>query len=263
MDFKNILYTPLDCPPVPEFDKEELMKWLDDNAAALHSNTILAEASGMFPGNRIKNYPWNFKMPYLGLSGYVAGFDKKFPQLVDYFINAFGLKQSEVIGILLLPIKSTHTGYGFAHQDFDFRALRMYLDFEYPEENKLYLHFTKEPHDKFTDWFFKAKDNNVSIDTYIQPGKVEARILKPTQCFYLDNVRAQHSVWTGRPGNNRLAVQVMTTFSTNTELAEKRIGDLVKRSAEKYADYAVHWSADQSQHPYYVAPEAGIEPTTN
>lgn len=233
----NTLYTPLDCPDRPAYDIGVLKQWIAEQHLRLKEIRTHMHQGNNIGEHVVKNYPWAPVNPFnRTFGGWQGDFDKKFPELANYFSSAFGLSIDDINNLLVLPVKDDHTGM-FWHQDPDENGLRMYLDFE-DTVNGLVLKKTKIAYEKqpaISARYFPA-GNAPNIEDYLQDEVYDCRILKPSQCFYLNNVRAAHSTVINNAGKSRIAVII---YHNKSQLVLDKISELVERSVEKYKDYAI------------------------
>jgi len=238
MNIFDIVYTPLDTPPMPSIDIGKVMNWIDDNHSKLHQyNQILINQSITGEGTQGNNYPWKLTPVYLNNEivspGWLNNFNTIFPELSSHFHNAFGLSLVDLGGIVLLPTVSTHNGLGFWHQDPDKIGLRMYLEFD-DFDNQLLVKKTKVKHTTQQD------QTVVSFDDMLQPDIIDCKISSNTQCFFINNVNAAHTIYTNVPGKTRIAVLFTEKYSNQNALISK-IESLVVNSAKKFSDYSIIW----------------------
>ena len=217
MNYLDILYTPLDTSPLPAFNIDRLLSWIDDNKDKQHIQNR-ADSSKM-----VSKYPWNIIYPKT-LGKWQYNFNIEFPELAEYFSSCFDLAPQDVLGVVLLPVKSEFTGVGFWHSDPDVLGLRMYL--ENKESNDFLLvrptveaYITRPP-------FTLSTDNS---DIKLQDSIYSAKLLNPTQSYFINNVRAMHAVTTSSAGILRIAALIFVS----PHVAE-RMQELIIRSAEKF-----------------------------
>lgn len=238
----DIVYTPLDCPPMPTIQISAVRDWIKRT----HNNEqqmILKNYYNNKTGEKHygEKYPWNLTFAKWEMWdhqwGWLNNFDNEFPVLSTYLYEAFGVLNEEIGHVSLLPTKDNFTGIGFWHNDLDNFGLRMYLEFEHLNENKLLMKKTKLPNVKLKDYGF-SKEYNYKSDE-LQDEVLECKMVSSTQCFYINNVRSVHTTYTAKPGN-RIAVFVSPKPSCNKIVWEKT-EDLVYRSAQKFKDYAIFY----------------------
>jgi hypothetical protein len=235
MEFENILYTPLDVPPKPNFDLNQLKFWLNEKYKSVEYKEWLIKNG--FAGEKIfKNYGWNVVVAYFNMMdagpGWIEDFDKEFPQLSEYIYSCFGFDLDRLGSIVFLPVKKDHIGLGDWHQDRDSYALRHYFAFDYPDKNKLLLRKTKEPYNIIQN--IHSND----IESYLDNSIYECDIRSSTQSYYLNNVRAAHATYTEVPNVDRIATIVSGKINSTKENFEI-IKDLVLRSAEKFPESVI------------------------
>jgi hypothetical protein len=244
MDLNDILYTPLDVDPKPEFDLGKLKIWLDNNYQSLSKYKNIIADSNYSAENTISGYPWNLTVAYWNLfndnhHGWLGGFNNEFPELSKYLYRCFNLSIDDIGMIVFLPIKQDHKGFGFWHNDADWYGLRHYLCFDQPEKNKLLLKKTKKAFNERPNF-----DLPINESLHLQEETLECKILSPTQSFFLNNVRSVHSTYTEIPNVNRISAFVICKFGQRKSFIEK-IEPLIIKSAEKYKDYAIMWDEEK------------------
>ena len=230
----DILYTPLDIPEPPAFDYEEFVAW------AKQSNDQYV------PGRRDaskvtdpESYPWN--IVYAKLDGqWHNGFDVKFPALAKFFSEGFRLEPSQIKNIIALPVKENFIGTGFWHADPDESGLRVYLAND-ETDNFLLIRPTVEPYDHRPPG--RVLPNN-GIHPTVQTGvEYSAKLLKPNQGFFINNIRGIHAARTNVMNNKRIAVIIsLVGKSSPLATAGESTKQLIIDSAKKYADYSIHWT---------------------
>jgi len=238
MDFENILYTPLDTPPLPNFDLDKIYHWLEVSHREQERwrkkiSKFTSENAGF-----IVNYPWNISIAYFNMTGkgpgWLNGFEEQFPEISQYISTCFDIPIENFGSVVMLPMKSTTIGAGFYHQDHDWYGLRMYLEFEDYENNSLMIRRTKVPYSKQT-----MIETPVNEDL-LQDKEIKAKILNNRQCWYINNVRACHSTFVKEPGKKRIAVLLTSRF-TNFDIVFPKVKKLVMNSVKKYTDYVIQW----------------------
>jgi len=251
-DLFDILYTPLDCPPMPKIDVDKLDLWQQDrvnnfdknksaSAAELQSNarTWFMKKS-FFQGDQ-NQYPWDLSMLYYNKNnsnvGWLGGFDKEFPELVEYINSAFGIPVHEFGTVLLLPVKKSHTGI-YWHRDDDTSGLRMYIEHEDPVNNTLIMRRSVTRDRWPLPWQY---DITRPLNGF-QEEDLTCNIVSKNQCFFLNNIRALHATVTKAPERRRFTLLFGDKLN---RVMPNRINqlteDLIKRSAEKYKEQAILW----------------------
>jgi hypothetical protein len=240
MELLDILYTPLDLPPPPKVDVAELQSWMDDNKKIIHAVNMHAyDIQLCLCQNKKIVWPWDHSFAYYNWAnqgpGWIANFDKKFPELSKYMYEVFDIPIEELGNIVILPVKTKHIGHGFLHADPGDFGLRIYLEFEHIGENKLFIQKTKLPYEHNIWPVEYPIDPNL-----LQPEEIECKTLSPRSCWFVNNVRAFHRTYTAVENSNRIAVIVSGTYDGEKPIMD-RMKDKIIASAEKYKDYAVLW----------------------
>lgn len=227
----DILYTPLLTSPVPSYDYTKLLSWVHKFYA---TQTIQQrpDASEHITGNI---YPWTIVYAKY-MKSWCFNFDKEFPQLASFFADAYKLSSSEIDSVVLLPVKDNHRGLGFWHRDPDKWGLRMYLE-NTELENSLLIKPTKLPYNLHSE--LQAQVDPVGPWEFIQDVQYVANIPNPQQVFYLNNVRAIHTVNKSIPDSKRFAV-IVSTGKPMIAMPE-HLQNLIVTSAEHYKDSAIFW----------------------
>lgn len=238
MNIFDVVYTPLDTPPMPEVDVPKLINWIEENHSKLKPQTKVLNDTDLIADEKYGNsYPWKFTPIYLDTelisTGWLGDFNTIFPELSNYFYTAFGLELEDLGCVVLLPTFHTHTGLGFWHQDVDKVGLRMYLEFD-DFENKLLVRKTK------TKLNSKLDHNDPSLEDILQSEIIDCNILHKNQCFFLNNVNAAHNIYTAVPGKIRIAALIAEKGS-NQDIILTKIESLVVNSAKKFSDYSIIW----------------------
>lgn len=234
----DILYTPLDVPDLPSsFDIEKLERWMKNvypqkelHSTIWTSNAILGE-----------KYPWDLTFAHYSNNrdinfGWIDNFDKEFPELVEYFTKSFNINEEDIGVITFLPMRENFTGLGFWHSDVDETGIRLYFANELPEKNPLLIMPTKEA--------YTSRPKFQAVETpreeMFRVDKIqECKILKSTQAYYLNNVRAVHSPLINEPCK-RISSFITPRWNTLDKFKEGT-KDLIVNSAIKYKDFSIMW----------------------
>lgn len=233
----EILYTPLDTPELPIIDVSELKIWIESHQH--YSPTY--DARHRVPSHL---YPWD--LCYIKENGkWLHEFNAKFPTLADYISSAFNLQPNDITAAGFLHTKADFEGLGFWHADVDPTGLRFYIENE-ETEDFLLIKPTIEPYnhnpiEKMQN--FPEGINAVGDSPQIQNNIVySAKLLKPTQCFYLNNVRGIHAAKTNKKGCSRIICLLTVDPKTSAQNMPELLKKLIVNSAKKYKDYAIIWN---------------------
>ena len=231
MNLLDVLYTPLDCPDTPKTDIPKLLNWIDQLKSEQNINNRV-DASNM--PHLANDYPWNIIYARHNKKWF-RDFDKEFPELAEFFSSAYQLKESDINSIVLLPVKPEFEGLGFWHSDPDPNSygLRLYIENQETDDDFLYIRPSVEPYHSRPDYGLRSSFSNTPLQDVIH----SAKLYKPTQAFYLNNVRAVHAINTKKAGVLRIAAIITTLDYTLID----HINDLVVNSAKKFSDYAIYW----------------------
>lgn len=107
MDPLDILYTPLDTEPIPNFDMSKLIDWISKNQQQVVATR--KDASLITPREL---YPWDITYP-MTYNIWRGNFNILFPELAKFFYTAYNLEEKDLVTIVLLPIRSDFVGTGF------------------------------------------------------------------------------------------------------------------------------------------------------
>jgi hypothetical protein len=234
MNFLDILYTPIDLPPCPEIDIGRLKKWLLDSYPK-QSHLINMTAGEIQAHNKLKdNYPWNFT--FAKFFDWQNGFDTEFPELVEYITKIYGLSESELGVVAVLPIRDNPSKIKFWHTDPDKFGLRFYVAHDRYKENVIVL---KKGKPGVPDSIMHGKSFEETDDRLINEKVYRTENVHPRQPFYLNNWNAAHAIELNTEGE-RIAILLGTdnALDDSPEFL-KRINDLIVRSALKYHNKAV------------------------
>lgn len=233
----DIIYTPLDIPPIPDnFDINKFKQWCKDVYPQKHLRRARLKVPEVLFGEQ---YPWDLAWPYV--CGWLDDFEKIFPEMADYFCQAFGLEIQDIETISLLPVRDNIQGLGFWHFDKDISGLRLYIENTEPDENPILFRQTRIPYtvqnEKYAGWLSKKLNISVPwLDDKILTGK----ILRPRQAFYINNIRSVHSPYITKK-SDRISCIIQGNPRTE-KIIQQKTKDLIVRSAEKYRDYALFWN---------------------
>lgn len=237
----DILYTPLDVPDLPNsFSLEKLETWIQK----VYPQKQLQECRWTSAKILGETYPWNLTFAHYtddenNSSEWLDNFDKEFPELVSYFSEAFNIEYTDIGVITFLPMRPEKTGLGFWHSDVDESGLRLYFENELPEKNPLLIMPTKFPYDRRPNKLFKSVET-ARDDMFQRNKQIICPVLKPTQAYYLNNIRAVHSPYINKPCK-RISCFITPKWST-LESVKNKTKDLIVNSANKFKDHAIFWS---------------------
>ena len=238
----DIVYTPLDLPSPPMFDKVRLYEWI----ASTHNNPIQTELKHTYKNAVAESifgdkYPWDLVFAYFDVYNHRLGwqdsFKDVFPELSYYLHNVFNIDEGDLGQISLLPIRSTSNGIGFWHNDVDRYGMRVYLDFEDNENNSLLVKKTKLPVEEWASLGI-SQEYDWNPD-HLQKEIYTCKMIRPDQCFYLNNLRAVHTTYVTKP-SKRIAAFISGRPDTNQKIW-KNTAEIIVNSAKKYKDYAIMW----------------------
>lgn len=239
IEYKNLIYLPLDLE-TPEVDETEFLAWFEDT----HNRDQISEinssdgvslsgeySKSLLPAQNNKNvYPWNIVYLHRHLRK-TANFDRcleKFPAIKDY-IDRLPFDSNASISIL-----RQHPGVDVGiHTDFDlWFGIRFYLINK--SNARIFFQPAKNPTSNrltaFTD-----DGKRIPWDQLVNDEKIYARYPTPRCSFHLTSTHAVHGV-EAVPEDIDCA---RITFFFTGKLNPIKYADLLKRSLDKYGDYAI------------------------
>ena len=191
MDITDILYTPLDIPPLPQFDISDIKAWIAKNQSQEVSHE--KDASQLL-GNR---YPWNIVYARQDTQ-WLNGFSQQFPELAKFFYEAFGLDENDLEVVCFLPLRTDFEGIGFWHADPDESGLRLYLENSDAENADLLIKPTTK---KFNSRKELGVIPRTGICDKVQQDVMHTVVPVPgPQANFLNNINAVHAVNTANLG---------------------------------------------------------------
>ena len=230
-NINEILYTPIDSEPVPNYDLNKLLDWVKN-----HQAQELAVRRDSSKHETLANvYPWDIVYPKHN-GKWKFDFKEEFPEIANYFSSAFKLNEKDINSVVLLPIKNNFTGTGFWHNDPDPYGLRIYLENEEPGEFLL-IKPTVEPYNEHRSFGPGSVDPvipNIKLQNVIHSAKLK----NSRQVFYLNTTRAVHAVQVPQLGKLRIAV-IVTVFG-NADI-NNHLNNLICTSADKFSEHALYW----------------------
>jgi hypothetical protein len=234
MNFLDILYTPIDLPPCPEINVKQLKDWLKESYP-LQKHIIDMTAGEIQAHNKLKdNYPWNFT--FAKFFEWQNGFDSQFPELVEYITQIYGIAETELEVVAVLPVRDKPSKIKFWHTDSDKFGLRFYVAHERYKENTILIKkgLPGVPESEMHGKSFEESDSRLMNEKVYRTTNVH-----PRQPFYLNNWKAAHAVEFNTEGE-RIAILLGTNnmLDDSPEFLE-RINELIVRSALKYSNEAV------------------------
>jgi hypothetical protein len=231
MQLIDILYTPLDVPEMPKIDLSKLREWIYLN----HQGQIVPNRHDGFERTPEELYPWHTTYGNIDFK-WQGGFDKKFPEFVDYVCSCFQVTPNRISHVLFLPVKDSLEGINYWHADPDKNGLRFYLE-NNELEDFLLIRPTKKPYNSQEE---ARMPNNWKWED-IQDTTYSAKLLKPNQGFFINSVRAIHAVKSHYKNSKRLAVIIsLDNYNKFIPSVEKLIID----SALKFPDHSIIWKPE-------------------
>lgn len=230
MDLLDILYTPIDNEIKLQTNLTAVRAWIENN----YYTQIVENRKDGKERTDEKIYPWYTTYCKIHYK-WQDNFNILFPEIVNYICESLCVKESNLFNILLLPLKEDHIGQRFWHADPDVNGIRFYLEND-EKEDFLLIKPTKIP-------YLDQKESNIlKFDwSQIQDVTHSAKMLKPNQFFYLNNIRSIHVVNSKKRNSKRIAVLVTLDKILDQLPAVK---NLIVSSAEKYREYSILWTPE-------------------
>lgn len=241
--FKDLIYCPLDLPEPPEVDIKKLTEWMIETDKVATKNLInngTADKIGLpIIGNaksvEQQEYPWITTYPFVNSAvnvGWMNGFDKKFPEIVDY-IKSFPAELGDLWGVQALAQKQEKTV--FPHSDpEDWFGFRFYITEK--ERAQLYFHPSINPlEERIPTWRVRPDGKTEKVDLskeYDFNKKLLVKRNSGKYPFILNSVRGVHAVET----HNQEIGDRIIFFLGWKKFNKKSLIDLLNRSVEKYKD---------------------------
>lgn len=230
MELLDILYTPIDNSVTLQTNVAAVRNWINNN----YSNQVVTNRKDGKESTDEKIYPWYTTYCRINFQ-WQDNFDRLFPEIVNYICESLQVPEKYLYNILLLPLKEDHLGQRFWHADPDVNGIRFYLEND-ETEDFLLIKPTKIPYMNQTESnILKFNWNQIQEQTY------SAKMLKPNQFFYLNNIRSIHVVNSNKIASQRIAVLV-TIDRTLDKF--RPLKDLIINSAYKYKDYSIIWEPE-------------------
>lgn len=230
MELLDILYTPLDTKDVPVVDSNDILAWLAENQ---NQDVRLRRDSSRVASPSL--YPWNISYAKT-LGVWKTDFKERFPELADYFSSAFGVEENDIKDIVFLPTKNEFEGTGFWHSDPDELGLRIYLENDDFEKDFLLMRPTIKKYNSREQVGY-IPENGIDPKRFKEETYV-AKLLKPRQAFFINNIRAIHAAKISKIGKKRIAIIVILKNNSISEIPPQ-VKSLIENSYEKYKDLAI------------------------
>jgi len=250
-EYHKLIYTPLDLPEPPTVDWDKFTAWtekcreLDEEK---ERQTLMASGGGRYvPASKtgkdikdFKEYPW-YPAHAIDPSTELwnAGFDKEFPELVDY-IQLFPFKKFKSINF----IKQKPGVDAFLHTDpDDWLGFRFYIK-NTVKRNVLYFRNIKEEYATGNRYqTYEYKENGTTYrdwDKYCHPEKIYAdQSMGGNHAWALTSAWAAHGIDPIYPEEERITCLMLGSQSFTDTTAGYKTNetlDLLNRSTVKYKE---------------------------
>ena len=233
-DLLDVIYTPLDTSTSPDVDLVSLMEWVCESKAKEIQNPLPGRQNAESKIDP-KIYPWTITYARINHQ-WQNGFNQRFPELARFFYEAYGITESDLARVVLLPVKQEFEGRGFWHSDPDEVGLRTYLFNEEPN-NSLWFKFFKQPYEErgLVHHHGEALVASPKASQLLDSDIHVATMVHPKQTFFINNVRALHCVNVTDINATRIAVIV----AVKNDIMTEGIRNLIKRSVDKYSEHVI------------------------
>lgn len=251
--FKDLLYAPLDLPPAPTVDLEELMRW-SQSVSPDHPNQSgeiklpngqVIQTPEKVIRNKFGYYPWKSiwmkRNPQFvpENNGWMQDFVDKYPELVEY-VKLFPLKEVAAVNLMWqeegAPV--------MIHNDPEhWFGMRLYL--ANTRNSRCFFMPTHEPIDDRAE-LVTMDPNDPELTKLVDNRKRYVTYLKEAHPWILNNVRAFHGVdaYPNATGTRAvLIIHGMFGPDGGSPLDFDKLHDLLERSVAKYPDHCI-WRED-------------------
>ena len=250
-DFHKLIYTPLDMPPPPEIDWGKFVAWtekcrqLDEDR---EKKNLTAAGGGQYtPASKtgkavkdFKEYPW-YPAHAIDPSTEVwnAGFDKEFPELVDYislfpfvkFKSINFIKQKTDLDVFLHTDPDDWLGFRFYIKNTVNRNALYFKKIkpEYANGNRYQTYEYKHGGTEYRDW-----------SKYCEADKIYAEQHDlGNHAWALTSAWAAHGIDPINPNEERITCLMLGSQNINNPtlgFKTKETLDLLTRSTEKFSN---------------------------
>lgn len=220
--YDDLIFTPLDLPPVPEVDIDQFIEWMKSDP--LKTGTMPKERFERITGKR---YPWLMRV----VSSDLESLHAAFPEVLQY-ARTYPFK---TIKALVFLAQDGHEEV-FPHADSDgLVGMRFYL----ANKNVDGLHFFKgkQPYDYFNGYKSdeSGKPTPVGFENYFRMDEpIYARFPDTSRAFMLNSARAIHAV-----DENTCQLGDRIAVLVQGELDHDRLNALIGASLCRYQEYAI------------------------
>ena len=233
MDWKNLIFSPLDLPDPPEVDMDEFVAWHSEQKSyMLKHNQNKVNSTNLYGG-----YCWHISWAkwwntYNTAEPWICDFDKRFPELVEY-LNLFPFKQMKSISFL----NQIGGSKVEPHSDpDDCWGMRFYLKNKTKEA--LYFSRMKEPHNHRIrtmedDDGNPLKERRDYLD-FCRDEKIYAKFPKDRCAWMLNSYRAWHGLDENpTPTGSRITCVIIGEYD------KERLYKLFDDSTKKHKEYQI------------------------
>jgi len=234
--YKNLLYCKLDLPELPDFNKIDLERFVNETNDSVVLKNIESAGSDRFASWANVKYPWKTAWIKSRDNVWFNGFDTKFPQLVNYISN-FPIDSIDDLasGQILAQKENTEA---FPHTDPDpWFGFRVYLS-EESNRSTLYYHPSyTELETRPTTWIIEngiTKKNDLS-KYYDYSKKLCVKNNTGKFAFMLNSIRGCHGV----EGNIERECDRLVLLLFFRKINSSKLSDLFSRSVVKYKDSCI------------------------
>jgi hypothetical protein len=233
IDWRNLVFSPLDLPDPPEVDTDKFLAWHSDQKEYMLLHNQNRINSTKLYGGYCWHVSWaKWYTTYNTKQPWICDFDKRFPELVEY-LELFPFKQTKSISFLNQIGGATVE----PHTDPDeLWGMRFYL--KNKNKDALYFSRTKEISDHQMRTMEDSNGNPLTekrnyLD-YCKDEKLYARFPKEQCAWMLNSNRAWHGVdKNSTPTGSRITCTIMGEYDKD------KLFKLLEKSTQKHKEYQI------------------------
>ena len=232
-DCRNLIFSPLTLPDLPDVDMDEFIRWHSDQKKfMLQHNQNKVNSTNIYGG-----YCWHISWAiwwntYELDNPWICDFDKRFPELVEY-IGLFPFKKIKSISFLNQIGGATVE----PHSDPDSMwGMRFYL--KNKTKDALYFSRMKEPNNHRIATM-EDEDGNILNERrnhleFCRDEKIYASFPKQKCAWMLNSHRAWHGLdKNASPTGSRITCAIIGEYD------QSKLENLLQSSTDKYSNYQI------------------------
>jgi hypothetical protein len=233
IDWRNLIFSPLDLPDPPEVDMNEFLSWHSDQKAYMLKHNQNRINSTKLYGGYCWHVSWaKWYTTYKTEQPWICDFDKRFPELVEY-LELFPFKQAKSISFL-----NQLSGLAVEpHTDPDeLWGMRFYLK----NKNKEALYFSRTTEINNNQIRTMEDSNGIPLTEkrnyldYCKDEKLYAKFPKEQCAWMLNSSRAWHGVdKNSTPTGSRITCTIMGEYDKD------KLFKLLEKSTQIHKEYQI------------------------